>query len=196
VTLANAGDHRVISPGELLSGGLGKASMDAFRAFSRHAAQCGPCDAVRMAIVGGDEAPERLYDDCCDQRDIYGTWLLAKQELVAHLKALTAPWGLAGLVGAALEARAAALTALPAEGARDIFETDDLELREAKIRAVMAARRPSAVAEPLASSAGPDEVVCKGCGMRFVPPEGHTYQRFHNKACGQRYRRMNAKEDE
>jgi hypothetical protein len=186
----------LIETRQLVAGGLGKASIDAFRAFSRHASECVACDMVRVAIVSGSEAPERLYDDCCGDRGLYEAWLLAKTELVDHLKALTAPWGLAGLVGAALEARAAALTALPAEGARDIFETEDLELREAKIRAVMAARRPSAVAESLASSAGPDEVVCKGCGMRFVPPEGHTYQRFHNKACGQRYRRMNAKEDE
>lgn len=187
----------LIETRQLMAGGLGKASIDAFRAFSRHASECVACDMVRVAIVSGCEAPERLYDDCCGDRGLYEAWLLAKAELVDHLRALTAPWGLAGLVGDALEARAAAITALPAEGARDIFETDDLELREAKIRAVMAAHgRRGAVAQHLAETAEDGERVCEGCGVRFVPPPDRSWQRFHNPACRKRHHRMKAKENE
>jgi hypothetical protein len=120
---------------------------------------------VELRKVPDDALP--LYDGCCDEgQSLFVEWADAKIGVVSSLRELSGPWGISGLSAYDAEVRAVALTGLSPVGALDIYRTEDYEMREAKIHAVIAASRSGAPG--LDSQAAGQELTCPGCGVRFV----------------------------
>jgi hypothetical protein len=166
-----------------LGGTLARAVNDAWRPLARHAEACEECAGPVGEVRRGTDNPNPLYERCCPGgRHLFGAWLDAKGELLEQLRSQAAPWGLDGLHVEAREERAAAIMSLPPTAARLIYLTEDAGLREAQLRAVVAAwRRTGAVV-----AQEPDGLkLCKlpSCGTRFRPPTRFPGKRFCSDQC-------------
>jgi len=158
-----------------LPGALSRAVTVAWRAFARHGEDCTACAGALGQLAGVPDDPYPAFDLCCaDGEAAYVAWAGAKAEFVEHLRTLTRPWGMAGRSGAEAELRAAALTALSAGAALDIFATIDTQLREAKIYGIIAAHR---------RMGGPGLHVqrCQGCQQEFK--SARPGERWCSKEC-------------
>ena len=135
--------------GAVIAAAGAEAAMLGWRVLASHAASCDACRRSVQELRGCPDDPFPLWERLCEAgRALFGGWIDASNEVAEQFRSRTRPWGLAGLRGPAAEERAAALTALPAAAARDIFATVDDELREAKIAGVIAAYRAGSVMRP------------------------------------------------
>lgn len=131
---------------EALSGTLGHADIDHWKPFAAHMSECEQCQPVLLTLKRVPDDPYPYYDDLCGAgQALFVAWADAKLALIARLHELTAPWGMAGLVGEAAEERAAAITAMPGPAAAQLFREPDVERRKSQVRALIAAHRTGGV---------------------------------------------------
>lgn len=139
----------------LMAGDLGMAVIGPYRHLARHGDRCAVCGPALEELRQIPDDANPLYDRCCEEgRELFARWLGAAGELREHMRERARPWGLSGLPDHEAEERAAALFTLPEAGARDIFQDEDDERREAKIQAVMVGYRrlgATIAAEPVSA---------------------------------------------
>lgn len=140
-----------------LSGDLGKAVQDAWKPFAAHSGGCAQCADPLLELKRAPDDPFPYYDACCrDGQALFIQWADAKIALIARLHELTAPWGMAGLVGGEADERSDAIVAMPGPAAAELFREPDAEKRESVIRALIAGHREA----PASSARGEETRLC------------------------------------
>lgn len=181
----------------VLSGDLGVAVQDTWKPFAAHGNECIGCEMAILELKMAPDDPNRAYDALCETgQALFTTWFDAKAALIARLRALTAPWGMAGLVGEEADQRSDAIVAMPGPAAADLFRDPDAERRESIIRALIAGTRldklrtsPATGEETRPCAAEDCQTGPYGSHGSFVVDPARSRRRYCCEACRKRDQR-------